>query len=132
MQAPLSLGGPLGCLFDRDESGALKTLLYIESILTERAALTAASMLAAVIEHCGAARNPLAPVRIAVEGTTFSLYHFLEEALRAHFHSIVNAPGPRFCLMEPVKCSAFNRSSFEKSMKMMFEVFFFSENCYKS
>ena len=103
LQAPLSLEGPLGRLFDRDEAGPLKTLLYIESILTERAALTAASMLAAVIDHCGAAGNPLAPVRVAVEGTTFSLYHFLGEALRARFHSIVNAPGPRFCLMEPVK-----------------------------
>ena len=103
LQAPLSLEGPLGGLFDRDEAEALKTLLYIESILTERAALTAASMLAAVIEHCGKAGNPLAPVRVAVEGTTFSLYHFLGEALRARFHGIVNAQGPRFCLMEPVK-----------------------------
>jgi hexokinase len=75
----------------------------MESILTERAALTAASMLAAVVEHCGAACNPFAPVRIAVEGTTFSLYHFLEEALRARFHSIVNSSSPRFCVIEPVK-----------------------------
>ena len=103
LKAPLSLEGPLGRLFDSNETGALKTLLYIESILTERAALTAASMLAAVIEHCGTARDPVAPVRIAVEGSTFSLYHFLEEALRARFHSIVNASGPRFCVMEPVK-----------------------------
>lgn len=103
LQAPLSLGGPLGRLFDRDEAGALKTLLYIETILTERAALSAASMLAAVIEHCGAARNPFAPVRVAVEGTTFLLYHFLGEALRARFHGIVNAAGPRFYVIEPVK-----------------------------
>ncbi|MDR2795484.1 MAG: hexokinase [Spirochaetaceae bacterium] len=103
LQAPLSLGGGLGQLFDRDETGAVKTLLYIESIVTERAALTAAAMLTAVIEHCGAARNPFAPVRIAVEGTTFSIYHFLGEALRARFHSILNATGPRFYVMEPVK-----------------------------
>jgi hexokinase len=103
LQAPLSLGGPVGRLFERDEADALKTLLYIESILTERAALTAASMLAAVVEHCGEAYNPLAPVRIAVEGTTFSVYHFLGEALRARFHTIINSGSQRFCIMEPVK-----------------------------
>jgi hexokinase len=103
LQAPLSLAGPLGSLFGADEAGALKTLMYIEAILTERAALVAASILAAVVEHCGAACNPFAPARIAVEGTTFSVYHFLQEALRARFHGIVNRAGPRFYLIEPVK-----------------------------
>jgi hexokinase len=103
LQAPYALSGTLGCLFDTDEAAAARTLLYIESIITERAAITAASQLAAVVEHCSEAYDPLAPVRIAVEGTTFSLYHFLGKALTARFHSIINASSPRFYVIKTVE-----------------------------
>ncbi|MDR2098379.1 MAG: hexokinase [Spirochaetaceae bacterium] len=103
LQAPAALPGPLGRLFDSDEADAVKSLLYIESIITERAAIVTASQLAAVVEHCSAAYDPLAPVRIAVEGTTFSIYHFLGEALLARFHGIMNASSPRFCMIRAVE-----------------------------
>jgi hexokinase len=103
LQAPGTLSGTLGSLFDVDEAAAVRTLLYIESIITERAAIEAASQLAAVVEHCSAAYDPLAPVRIAVEGTTFSMYHFLGESLTARFHSMVNSNFPRFYLIKTVE-----------------------------
>ncbi|MDR0663483.1 MAG: hexokinase [Spirochaetaceae bacterium] len=103
LQAPATLPGALGCLFDADEAGAVRSLSYIESIVTERAAIIAASQLAAVVEHCASAADPLAPVRIAVEGTTFSMYHFLGEALKARFHSIMNSGSPRFCVIKAVE-----------------------------
>jgi hexokinase len=103
LQAPAALPGALGRLFDVGETGAIRTLVYIESIVTERAAIAAASQLAAAVEHCAYAYDPLAPVRIAVEGTTFSLYHFLGEALKARFHSIINSCSPRFCVIRTVE-----------------------------
>ncbi|MDR0409591.1 MAG: hexokinase [Spirochaetaceae bacterium] len=102
LQAPLALGGPLGGLFDTSEIDAIKTLVYIESIVTERAALLAASSLAAVIEHCSGTYDPLTPVRIAVEGTTFSLYHSIQEAIRARLHEMLNSASPQFFIMETV------------------------------
>jgi hexokinase len=106
LQAPLALRGPVGGLgpspFDADETDALRSLVYIESILTERAALVAASTLAAVAERCGA-DDPLAPVRVAVEGTTFSVYHFLGEAFRARLHCGLSGGSPRFCVLAPVE-----------------------------
>ncbi|MDR2660004.1 MAG: hexokinase [Spirochaetaceae bacterium] len=102
LQAPLALGGPLGKLFAPDEADALRSLVYIESIVTERAAVLAAASLAAVIKHCESAYDPLAPVRVAVEGTTFSMYHFLSEAMRARFHEYINVVSPRFCIIETV------------------------------
>jgi hexokinase len=103
LQAPLALGGPLGKLFDASEVNAVKSLVYIESIVTERAALLAASSLAAVIKHCGGARDPLAPARIAVEGTTFSLYHKLSEAIQARLYEMLNTNSSQFFIMETVK-----------------------------
>ncbi|MDR1147498.1 MAG: hexokinase [Spirochaetaceae bacterium] len=102
LQAPFAPGGPLGKLFDAGEVDAIKSLVYIESIITERSALLAASSIAAVIKHCGGAYDPLAPVRVAVEGTTFSLYHFLCDAIKARLHGMLNADSPQFCIMETV------------------------------
>jgi hexokinase len=103
LQAPLALNGPLGSLFGPDEHDALNTLLYLESVVTERGALLAASTLAAVVEHCGAGFSPLAPVRIAVEGSNYTLYHFMREALEARLRSILNKKSPRFHIIAPVE-----------------------------
>jgi hexokinase len=103
LQEPLAADGPLGGLFDTDEADAIRTLVYLESIVTERAALIAASALAAVVGHCENARDPLAPVRIAVDGSTFSVYHFLEEALRARLHGLISADGPCSCIVQAVE-----------------------------
>lgn len=103
LQAPLVAGGPIASLFAPDEDDARKTVICLESIITERAALITASALAAIASHCGSARDPLAPMRIAVEGSTFSMYHFLEEAVRARLRSMLNADGPRFCVVQTVE-----------------------------
>jgi hexokinase len=102
LQAPFSLDGPLGKLFDSSEVDAIRSLVYIESIITERSALLAASSIAAVIKHCGGAYDPLTPVRVAIEGTTFSLFHFLCDAVKSHVHEMLNADSPQFCIMETV------------------------------
>jgi hexokinase len=103
LQEPLAAVGPLGRLFGTDETGAIRTLVYLESIVTERAALIASSTLAAVTGRYESARDPLAPARIAVEGSTFSVHHFLAEALRARLHGLLNTDGPRFCIVQPVE-----------------------------
>jgi hexokinase len=103
LQEPLALGGPLGKLFNAGEISAIKSLVYIESIITERSTLLAASSIAAVIKHCGGAYDPLAPVRVAIEGTTFTFYHFLCEAIKARLHVMLNADSPQFCIMKTVE-----------------------------
>jgi hexokinase len=95
--------GPLGKLFDKDERDALTSLVYLSSIITERAALLSAGVLAAVVERMDAGYDPLAPVRIAVEGTTYTRYKGMRETLESYLHTMLAAGKPRFCVISPVE-----------------------------
>ncbi|MDR2515749.1 MAG: hexokinase, partial [Spirochaetaceae bacterium] len=81
MHAPLSAEGPVGSLFGADELDAIRTAAYLTSMITKRGALLSATVVAAMVEHLDAGRDPLAPARIAVEGTTFLVYRGMREAL---------------------------------------------------
>jgi hexokinase len=103
LRAPLSGESPLDQLFDRDETDALASALYLSSIVTERAALLSAAVLAATVERMDAGYDPLAPVRIAVEGTTYVLYRGMRKALEAHLHTMLVSRKPRSYIIAPVE-----------------------------
>jgi hexokinase len=103
LQAPLRRGGPLGSLFAPDEEDALAAVVYLASIVTERGALISAAVLAATVERMEAGFNPFAPVRIAVEGTTYMAYKGMREALESHLRVLLNKAGPRSYTIAPVE-----------------------------
>jgi hexokinase len=94
LKNPLS-GGPLGSLFDRDERDTLAGVLYLAQIITERAALLSAAVVAATVIRMGAGSNPFVPVRIAIEGSTYKLYKGMREAFDACLHTMLNRENPR-------------------------------------
>jgi hexokinase len=101
--APLAKEGPLGGLFGGDEADAVATAAYLCSIVTERAALLSAAVLAATAEQMGAGYDPLAPLRIAVEGTTYMRYKGMRQALEARLHAMLARGNPRSCVIAPVE-----------------------------
>jgi hexokinase len=103
MHAPLAMEGSLGELFGSDERDAIATLSYLTSIVTKRGALFSAAVVAAMVERIGAGRDPLVPVRIAVEGTTYVMYKGMREALEANLHTLLNREGPRVYAISPVE-----------------------------
>jgi hexokinase len=101
--APLSGESPLGQLFDRDEGDAISSALCLSSIVTERAALLSAAVLAATVERMDAGCDPFAPARIAVEGTTYMLYRGMRKALESWLHTMLVSRKPRSCIIAPVE-----------------------------
>jgi hexokinase len=103
MYAPLAGEGPLGELFGPDEEGALASLVYLTSIVTERAALFSAAIVAATVERIGSGYDPFVPVRIAVEGTTYVIYKGMREALESYLHTMLVSRLPRSYVISPVE-----------------------------
>jgi hexokinase len=94
---------PLGALFGKDERDALSSFVYLSSIITQRGALLSAAILAATVEHMDAGYDPLAPVRIAVEGTTYTHYRGMRKALESYLHTMLASAAPRSCIIAPVE-----------------------------
>jgi hexokinase len=103
MHAPLAAEGPIGELFGPGERDALASFVYITSIITQRAALFSAAIVAAAVEKTGAGVDPFAPVRVAVEGTTYMVYKGMRTALEAHLHTMLTAGKPRSYVITPVE-----------------------------
>ena len=103
MRLPLAAEGPLGSLFGLDEGDALAAVQYLASIVMERGALFAASVLAATVERIQAGCEPYAPVRIAVEGTTYMIYKGMRRALEAWLHMMLIKEHPRSYVISPVE-----------------------------
>jgi hexokinase len=103
MHAPLKAEGPLGSLFAADESAALAAIQYITSIVTERAALFSAAVLAATVLKAGGGYEPYSPVRIAVEGTTYMIYKGMRRSLESYLHQLLFKEKPRPYVVSPVE-----------------------------
>ncbi|AEF84644.1 hexokinase [Treponema primitia ZAS-2] len=103
LRAPLAMEGPIGELFGKDERDALASFVYLCSIVTERGALLSAAILAATVERMDAGYDPFAPIRIAVEGTTYVRYKGMREALESYLHVMLNAGKPRSYVISPVE-----------------------------
>ncbi|HCC38024.1 MAG TPA: hexokinase [Treponema sp.] len=105
--APLAAEGPLGSLFTASEGGALAAVQYLVSIITERAALLSAAVLAATVERINsgpqAAFRPYSPVRIAVEGTTYMIYKGMRRSLESWLHNMLMSEKPRPYVISPVE-----------------------------
>jgi hexokinase len=95
MKNPLDKDNPLAALFGDDEGEAIRAVIYLSWIVAERAGLLSASALTAVLEHMEAAYDPAAPLRIAVEGTTYTAYQGLRRALESQLHRLLTVKGPR-------------------------------------
>lgn len=102
MYAPLAGEGPIGALFGLDERDALASFVYLTSIVTERAGLFAAAMVAATVERIDW-YDPFAPVRIAVEGTTYMVYKGIRTALESYLHTLLVSEKPRGYSIAPVE-----------------------------
>lgn len=103
MHAPLAGEGPIGSLFGADERDALATLVFLTSMVTERAALFAAASVASAVERTAAGFDPFVPVRVAVEGTTYMIYKGMRAALESYLHAMVSAKAPRSLVISPVE-----------------------------
>ncbi|GMO43315.1 MAG: hexokinase [Termitinemataceae bacterium] len=102
LHSPLSFEGIIGGLFEKDEIDAIRSVMFLESIITERAGLFAAATLAATAKHINAGTDPLAPLRIAIEGTTYSIYHFLAESVQTHLRTMLRENGINFFITNTV------------------------------
>jgi hexokinase len=100
---PLAAEGPLGSLFGLDEGDALAAAQYLVSIITERGALFSAAVLAATVDRMNPGYEPYAPVRIAVEGTTYLIYKGMRRALESWLHLMLNKGKPRPYIVLPVE-----------------------------
>jgi len=101
--SPLTAQGPLGSLFAADETDALAAVQYLSSIVTERAALFSAAMLAATVIKTNGNFLPYSPVRIAVEGTTYLIYKGMRRSLESYLHQMLFAEKPRPYIVAPVE-----------------------------
>jgi hexokinase len=100
---PLAAEGPLGSLIGPDEAEALAALQYLASIVTERGALFSAAVVAAAVERVKQDIRPYAPVRIAVEGTTYMIYKGMRRALEAWLHVMLVSGKPCPYVIAPVE-----------------------------
>jgi hexokinase len=101
--SPLTIQGPLGCLFTQDESSALAAVQYLSSIVTERGALFSAAALAATIKRINPGFEPYSPVRIAVEGTTYLVYKGMRRSLESYLHHMLFMDKPLPYVVSPVE-----------------------------
>ncbi|MDR2489908.1 MAG: hexokinase [Spirochaetaceae bacterium] len=99
---PLSQDG-FGAYFGTGELAARAAVCYLAGLVTERAALLASALCAATVVKMGAPDNPLAPVRIAVEGTTYMMYHFMRESFEARLRTSLAACGIQNYIIMPVE-----------------------------
>ncbi|MCL2205653.1 MAG: hexokinase, partial [Treponema sp.] len=83
--------------------GALSSVVYLASIVTERAALLSAAMVAAAVEKSGDCFDPFAQGGIAVEGTTYIRYSGMRRALESYLHVMLNRKKPRPYTIAPVQ-----------------------------
>jgi hexokinase len=102
-RTPLAMEGPFGSLFGLDETDALAAVQYLISIITERGALFSAAIVAATVERMNAVSEPYAPVRIAVEGTTYMVYKGMRRALEAWLHTLLVRDKFRPYVISPVE-----------------------------
>ena len=107
LHAPLAAQGPLGSLFDSDEGDALAAVQYLVSIITERAALFSATVLAATVHRINsgpqAAYRPYSPTRIAVEGTTYMIFKGMRRSLDSWLNFLLVHGKPQPYIITPVE-----------------------------
>jgi hexokinase len=102
LRAPLA-GATIGGLFGKDERDAMACLVRIASMVTERGALFAAAMVAGGVIRAGGGCDPLSPVRIAMEGTTYLVYQGMRTAMESWLHVMLAKGKLRSYSITPVE-----------------------------
>ena len=102
LRNPHTNEGALAGLFDSDEEDSIAAFTYLASIVTERGALFAAAPIAAAVKRI-AHYDPLNPVRIAIEGTTYLIYKGMREALNSWLHTMLSSETPHPYNIAPVE-----------------------------
>jgi hexokinase len=100
---PLAAQGPVGGLFGLDERDALATAQYLASIITERGSMLSAAVVAAAVQRVRENVPPYAPVRIAIEGTTYMIYKGMRRAMNAWLHIMLTRGSPCPYIISPVE-----------------------------
>jgi hexokinase len=97
-----------GALFGKGdrELDAITAINSICAIVNERAAIFSAAVTAGTAIKTGGGSNPLSPVRIAVEGTTYLLYAQIRRSFEAHLHQMLCANEPFHYQIEPVQSAS--------------------------
>jgi hexokinase len=103
LRDPLTVEGPVGGLFAKDERDARSRLVSIASMVTERGALFAAAMVAGGVIRAGGGGDPLSPVRIAMEGTTYLVYQGMRRAMESWLHVMLVREKLRSYIIAPVE-----------------------------
>ena len=101
--SPLTAEGPLGSIFASDEVDAIASVRYLSSIVAERGAMFAASVLAATVARMQSGYEPHSPIRIAVEGTTYMAYKGMRRSIEAWLHTLLVKEKPRSYIVAPVE-----------------------------
>jgi hexokinase len=110
MRSPLAKEGKVAALFHDDERDALASFVYLVSIITRRGGLVTAAVLAGTVEHIAerGVPYPFAPIRIAVEGTTFLIYHGMRQALETYLYEMLGKDKPIPYMLSPVENASLN------------------------
>ena len=98
-----SIANPVGKFFAVDEKDAMESFIYLVSIITRRGALLSAAAVAAAVEKTGAGFDPLAPVRIAVEGSTYSMFKGMRQSLESYLDIMLNRTKQRAYIINTVE-----------------------------
>jgi hexokinase len=102
LNEPFNAANALGALF-AGEKKAVKSAMFIASVITQRAALLSAAVLGAAVEKAEGGVDPLAPAGIAVEGTTYLRYAGMRTALESYLNVLLNRHSPRVYIIRPVE-----------------------------
>ena len=94
-------GNSLDSLFAPGENDAVASVRYIASIVAERGAMLAASVLAATVKRMEADLRA-DPVRIAMEGTTYMAFKGMRRSLDSWLHTLLVRGMPRPYVVAPV------------------------------
>ena len=110
MRFPLAKEGKIAALFGDDELDALSSFVYLVSIITRRGGLVSAAVLAGTARHIAERMfpRPVAPIRIAVEGTTFLRYKGMRQAVESYLYAMLGGDNPVPYIITPVESASLN------------------------
>ena len=103
LHSSLNMEGPIASLIGKDEVDVISAISYLASIVTERGAMLSAAVVAGAVDRTGGGYDPLIPVRVAVEGTTFMIYKGMRSAFESWLHVMLNKGQPRNYCVTPVE-----------------------------
>ena len=105
--SPFAVKGALASMFGGGEADAAASMQYLAMIAAERGSMSAAAVLAATVKRinasCDAGMRHYAPVRIAVEGTTYMAFKGMRRSLDSWLHIMLADEMPRPYVVAPVE-----------------------------